>query len=110
MGYGTGAVMGVPAHDQRDFEFAKKYDLPIKVVITPGDKVLSPHEMSEAFEGEGVLVNSDRFDGINNMEAIKIIGEYMSKIGIGEFKVNFKLRDWLISPKVLGCSYSDSLL
>jgi len=97
MGYGTGAVMGVPAHDQRDFEFAKKYNLPIKVVITPHDKVLQPDEMSEAYVDEGILINSDRFNGTNSQEAIKAIGQFMSDNGIGEFKVNFKLRDWLIS-------------
>jgi len=97
MGYGTGAVMGVPAHDQRDFEFAKKYNLPIKVVISPKDKVLKPEEMTEAYADEGILVNSDRFNGMNSQEAIKAIGQYMSENGIGDFKVNFKLRDWLIS-------------
>ena len=97
MGYGTGAVMGVPAHDQRDFEFAKKYDLPIKVVISPQDKLLHSDEMTEAYIDEGILVNSDRFNGMNNLEAIKAVGQYMSDAGIGDFKVNFKLRDWLIS-------------
>lgn len=97
MGYGTGAVMGVPAHDQRDFEFAKKYNLPIRVVISPQDKVLYPDEMTEAYVDEGILVNSDRFNGMNSQEAIKAIGEFMTDKGIGEFKVNFKLRDWLIS-------------
>ncbi len=97
MGYGTGAVMGVPAHDQRDFEFAKKYDLPIKVVISPEEQLLNSDEMTEAFVDEGILVNSDRFNGLNNLEAITSIGQYMSDAGIGEFKVNFKLRDWLIS-------------
>jgi leucyl-tRNA synthetase len=89
--------MGVPAHDQRDFEFAKKYDLPIKVVISPEEQFLNSNEMTEAFVDEGILVNSDRFNGMNNMEAIKDVGQYMEDSGIGEFKVNFKLRDWLIS-------------
>ncbi|NLU09981.1 MAG: leucine--tRNA ligase [Tepidanaerobacter acetatoxydans] len=97
LGYGTGAVMGVPAHDQRDFEFAKKYNLPIKVVISPQDKTLHPDEMNEAFVDDGILVNSDRFNGMSNIEAIKAIGQYMEDIGIGKFEVNFKLRDWLIS-------------
>ncbi|NLZ53896.1 MAG: leucine--tRNA ligase [Thermoanaerobacteraceae bacterium] len=97
MGYGTGAVMGVPAHDQRDFEFAKKYNLPIKVVITPHEKVLEADEMTEAYVDDGILINSDRFNGLNSREAIKAIGQFMSDNGIGEFKVNFKLRDWLIS-------------
>ncbi len=89
--------MGVPAHDQRDFEFAKKYNLPIKVVISPQDKTLHPDEMNEAFVDDGILVNSDRFNGMSNIEAIKAIGQYMEDIGIGKFEVNFKLRDWLIS-------------
>ncbi len=97
LGYGTGAVMGVAAHDQRDFEFAKKYNLPIKVVISPHDKTLHPDEMTEAFVDDGILVNSDRFNGMSNIEAIKAIGQYMEDIGIGKFEVNFKLRDWLIS-------------
>lgn len=97
LGYGTGAVMGVPAHDQRDFEFAKKYNLPMKVVISPQDKTLHPDEMTEAFVDDGILVNSDRFNGMSNIEAIKAIGRYMEDIGIGKFEVNFKLRDWLIS-------------
>lgn len=97
LSYGTGAVMGVPAHDQRDFEFARKYNLPIKVVISPKDATLVPEEMSEAFIDEGILVNSDGFDGMISSEAIKAIGKYMEERGIGKFKVNYKLRDWLIS-------------
>jgi len=97
LSYGTGAVMGVPAHDQRDFEFAKKYDLPIKAVITPKDNVLVSEEMTEAYVDEGILINSDRFNGMNNVQAIQAIGQYMENQGIGEFKVNYKLRDWLIS-------------
>ena len=97
LGYGTGAVMGVPAHDQRDFEFAKKYNLPIKVVITPEDKVLDSDEMTEAYIDEGILVNSGSFNGMNSNEAIKAMGQYMKERDIGELKVNYKLRDWLIS-------------
>lgn len=97
LSYGTGAVMGVPAHDQRDFEFARKYDLPIKVVISPKDTNLTPEEMKEAFIDEGILINSDEFDGMASSEAIKAIGKYMEEKGIGKFKVNYKLRDWLIS-------------
>ena len=97
LSYGTGAVMGVPAHDQRDFEFARKYNLPIKVVISPKDATLVPEEMSEAFVDEGILVNSNGFNGMISSEAIKAIGKYMEEKGIGKFKVNYKLRDWLIS-------------
>lgn len=95
--YGTGAVMGVPAHDQRDFEFAKKYNLPIKVVVSPPGKTLDARDMTEAYVERGILVNSDRFNGMDNIEAIKAVGHYMEEKGIGRVKVNYKLRDWLIS-------------
>ncbi len=95
--YGTGAVMAVPAHDQRDFEFAKKYNLPIKVVIQPKDKELDPETMTEAYEEEGYLVNSGPFTGMHNEEAKKAIVEYMEKEGFGKRAVSYRLRDWLIS-------------
>lgn len=97
MDYGTGAVMGVPTHDQRDFEFAKKYNMDLKVVISPEGQLLKPEEMDKAFEDEGVLVNSDQFDGLNNIKAINAIADFMEAKGIGVKKVNFRLRDWLIS-------------
>ncbi|ABP67404.1 leucyl-tRNA synthetase [Caldicellulosiruptor saccharolyticus DSM 8903] len=93
--YGTGAVMGVPAHDQRDFEFAKKYNLPIKVVIK-GDGV-DIQNLQSAYEGEGVLINSGEFNGLKNTEAMKKITEYLEKNGYGKACVTYKLRDWLIS-------------
>jgi len=95
--YGTGCVMGVAAHDQRDFEFAKKYDFPIRVVIQPPGEDLDPAAMEGAYEEEGVLVNSEQFDGMPNTEAIKAITEYLERKGWGRFRVNFRLRDWLIS-------------
>ena len=95
--YGTGAVMAVPAHDQRDFEFAKKYDLPIKVVITPQDKQLQGDELECAYVDEGVMVNSGEFDGLANVEGMKKITEYLKDTGKGDFTVNYRLRDWLIS-------------
>ncbi|MGC8754190.1 MAG: leucine--tRNA ligase [Thermosulfidibacteraceae bacterium] len=95
--YGTGAVMGVPAHDQRDFEFARKYGLPIKVVVMPKDRELKPEEMEEAHEGEGYLVNSGPFDGMYNEDAKKAIIKYMEERGFGRGTVSYKLRDWLIS-------------
>lgn len=95
--YGTGAVMGVPAHDQRDFEFAQKYNLPIKAVVSPEDKEVRSEDMTEAYVDEGILINSDRFNGMNNIEAIDAIAKYMEQAQIGERKVNYKLRDWLIS-------------
>jgi len=95
--YGTGIVMGVAAHDQRDFEFAKKYNLPIKIVVQPEGKNMKEEDMTEAFAAEGIMQNSGRFDGMDNKEAIKAITEYLEKEGIGRQKVNFRLRDWLIS-------------
>ncbi len=95
--YGTGAVMAVPAHDQRDFEFAKKYNLPIKVVIQPEGKSLNPEEMEEAYEGEGILVNSGPFTGMKNEEAKKAIIKYMEEKGFGKGAVSYRLKDWLIS-------------
>ena len=97
MEYGTGAVMAVLAHDQRDFEFAKKYDLPIEVVIDNPAEALDASKMTEAFEDEGVLVNSGKFDGLKNIDAMEAIADHMEKEGIGERAIHFKLRDWLIS-------------
>lgn len=95
--YGTGAVMAVPTHDTRDFEFAKKYNLPLKVVISPKDKTLDVAEMTDAYTEEGVLVNSNEFNGMKNTEAKKAITEKAVKAGFGEFKTQYRLRDWLIS-------------
>ncbi len=95
--YGTGVVMAVPAHDQRDFEFSKKYNLPVKVVIQPEGEELNAESMTEAYEDVGYLVNSGQFDGIKSDEAIDRIIDYIEEKSFGERKVNFKLRDWLIS-------------
>ncbi len=95
--YGCGMVMAVPAHDERDFEFAKKYKLPIKVVINPPDFELNPEKMSRAYVGDGRLVNSSEFNGWNNKEAISEITKYLGKKKIGRFTINYKIRDWLIS-------------
>ena len=97
MEYGTGAIMAVPAHDQRDFEFAKEYDLPVIVTITPKDRVLDPAAMDCAYVDEGVLVNSDRFNGMNNREAIASIIDYLEETGLGTRTVNYRLKDWGIS-------------
>lgn len=97
MGYGTGAVMGVPAHDQRDFEFAKKYNLPIRVVITPTDRSLTADDLTEAYVDEGVLVNSLQFDGMPNEEAKTAITQHLEENNWGRGKVTYRLRDWLIS-------------
>ena len=97
MDYGTGMIMAVPAHDQRDFEFAKKYNIPIKVVIQPHTLPLHPEKMTRAFTENGVLVNSGQFDGLENIEAIEKISNYLEERGLGKRKVYYKIRDWCIS-------------
>lgn len=95
--YGTGAVMAVPTHDERDFAFAKKYNLPMKVVISPKDKELNVEEMTNAYTEEGVMVNSGEFNGMKNIDAKKAITQFAVDNGFGEFKTQFRLRDWLVS-------------
>ena len=95
--YGTGAVMAVPTHDQRDFEFAKKYDLPLKVVIMPTGEKLVAEEMTAAYTEVGTMVNSGRFDGMNSAEAKEQIADWLEAEGKGTKTVNFRLRDWGIS-------------
>jgi len=95
--YGTGAIMAVPAHDQRDFLFAKRYNLPIKIVIKgKGGKIL-PEELDEAYEGEGIQINSGEFNGLPNTLAKERIAQWMEEKGIGKRAVKWRLRDWLIS-------------
>ncbi|MEX5284694.1 leucine--tRNA ligase [Selenomonas sputigena] len=96
--YGTGAVMGVPSEDQRDWMFAKKYDLPIIVTLRPKDRELRLEEMTEAYtDKDGILVNSDEFDGMEMHEALSAIAQKAVREGFGRLKVNYRLRDWLIS-------------
>lgn len=95
--YGTGAVMGVPTHDSRDWMFADKYGIEKIIVIQPKDKVLKLEEMTGAYDEDGVMVNSGKFDGLTNKEAIVAISDEIEKLGIGTRRVNFRLRDWLIS-------------
>ena len=102
MDYGTGAVMAVPAHDERDFFFAKKYNLPIRIVINPVDKDGNPEkivveDMEGAYTLNGILVNSDEFDGTKNTEAKIKVTEKLEKEGKGKKTVNYRLHDWLIS-------------
>ncbi len=97
MDYGTGAIMGVPAHDQRDFEFARKYGIPVKVVIQPQDGTLSGDAMEHAFEDDGITCNSGAFDGMPTAEAIPSMIEWGVEKGLCSREVNFRLRDWLIS-------------
>ena len=94
MGYGTGAIMAVPAHDERDFAFARKFDLPIVEVISPDGE---ERELEEAFVGEGELIHSGQFSGMKSREAIGKIGEWLAERGIGKPAVSFRLRDWCIS-------------
>jgi len=95
MEYGTGAIMSVPAHDQRDYEFAEKYNLPVKIVIVPEERRLS--EISEAYEDEGILVDSGRFSNLESDIAREKIIEFIEEQGLGKAVVNYKLRDWGIS-------------
>lgn len=97
--YGTGAVMGVPAHDERDFEFATKYQLPIKTVIVPNDSEPGEKDnpLKAAYTDDGILVNSGSFDGLSSDEGWDKIADEVERRGVGQRKVNFRLRDWLIS-------------
>ncbi len=97
-GYGTGAVMAVPAHDSRDFLFARKYDIPIKIVIHPDkNTALDLSRMDDAFTEYGVMVNSGQFNGLFGKDAIEKTTEFAAENGFGRKKVNYKLHDWLIS-------------
>jgi len=96
-GYGTGSMMAVPAHDQRDFDFAKKYNLDIKLVIDNPKDTLNGPSMKEAYEDIGVLVNSGKFDGISSSEAKTAITSWMQDNNMGKKAITYKLRDWLIS-------------
>ena len=95
--YGTGAIMAVPAHDQRDFEFARKYNLKIRVVITPPDREIHEDSMTEAYVEEGILVNSGPFNGQPNLAALDSIAEYLEPKGMGHKTINYRIRDWGIS-------------
>ena len=94
MGYGSGAIMAVPAHDQRDYEFAQLYDLPITTVIQPDQE---PWTEDRAFEGQGTMVNSGQFDGQPSTEAWQSIASMMEREGYGQRRVQYRMRDWLIS-------------
>ncbi|MDD4577827.1 MAG: leucine--tRNA ligase [Anaerolineaceae bacterium] len=98
MSYGTGAIMAVPAHDQRDFEFARQFDLPIKVVIHPNRKdMVFPEEMTEAVEAHGSMVNSGPLTGTPEEESFDAASRYIEAIGVGKSTTNYRLHDWLIS-------------
>ncbi|MCL0031884.1 leucine--tRNA ligase [Dehalococcoidia bacterium] len=95
LSYGTGIVMGVPAHDQRDFDFAKKYNLPIKLVVAPEEN--QGRELHEAYPDEGIMVNSGQFDGTSSKEAKTNISKYVESQGLGKRTHSYRIRDWLIS-------------
>ncbi|MBW6442167.1 alpha/beta fold hydrolase [Patescibacteria group bacterium] len=100
--YGSGMVMSVPAHDQRDFDFAKKYNIPIKTVINPPEGPLrnegkSSKDLKEAYCGKGILINSGEFSGMNSLEALKKISDKLEIEGKGKRCVQYKMRDWLVS-------------
>src|SRR5690554_3980293 len=95
MGYGTGAIMAVPAHDQRDFDFAQKYNLPIPPVISPKEGL--PDSLEQAYTGPGKLINSDGWTGLDSQEAIEQMSQDIQERGIGKRQVNYRLRDWLVS-------------
>lgn len=99
MEYGTGAIMAVPTHDQRDFLFAKEHKLAMRIVIeAPGHQgTRAPEELTEAYEGDGIQINSGQFNGLNNQAAKIKIGQWMEKEGIGKIQTHWRLRDWLIS-------------
>jgi leucyl-tRNA synthetase len=95
LGYGTGAIMAVPAHDERDLEFARKYGIPIRTVVAPPD--WNGEALEEAYTGEGPMVNSDGFDGLPNVEGKTAVTDWLEKRALGRAAVTYRLRDWLIS-------------
>src|SRR4029453_16180274 len=95
--YGTGAIMAVPAHDERDFEFARKYNLPIRIVVTPDGKPASSDVLAESVSNYGTLVSSGQFSGLPSTDALKKMTAYAQERGIGEGTVQFRLKDWGIS-------------
>ncbi len=102
--YGTGAVMAVPTHDERDFAFAKKYDLPMKLVVQNEAGDLALQTMEDAYHDDGVLVDSGEFTGLSSPEGRRAITKKFEEMGIGREKVNYRLRDWLISrQRYWGC-------
>jgi leucyl-tRNA synthetase len=95
--YGTGAVMAVPTHDQRDFDFARKYNIPLQVVIQPEGELLDPQAMTAAYTEAGIMTNSGEFNGVSSLAAKELIAAWLEKNGHGKKTVNYRLRDWGIS-------------
>lgn len=104
MEYGTGAIMAVPAHDQRDLEFARKYEIPVKVVIQSPGEQLDAASMTEAYEEPGIQVNCEQFSGMPSEQAQAAIADYLEAQDIGHRDINYRLRDWLVSrQRYWGC-------
>nr|ADM95031.1 leucyl-tRNA synthetase [uncultured Atribacterota bacterium] len=97
MEYGTGMVMGVPAHDQRDLDFARKYNLPVRIVIKPENSQLSEINLEEAYDQEGIMVNSGKFSGLPSAKGREMVISYLEETGLGKREISYRLRDWLIS-------------
>src|SRR4030042_4241540 len=97
MEYGTGAVMAVPTHDQRDFDFAKKFGLPLIIVIQPEGETLDDQTMTEAYEGEGFLGNSGQFNGMTSVKGRDDVAQHLEEKGTGGKRITYRLRDWGIS-------------
>ncbi|MGB4371378.1 MAG: leucine--tRNA ligase [Dethiobacteria bacterium] len=97
MTYGTGAVMGVPAHDERDFQFARSYNLPVQAVIQPPEMETGGSTADRPYTGEGIMINSGEFNGLSSIDGAKRITEKLQEKGCGQFKTTYRLRDWLIS-------------
>jgi len=95
--YGSGVVMGVPAHDERDFQFARKYDLPIRVVIKPKEAELKEESMEHAYEEAGIMINSGQFNGMDSEKGITAVTEFLAQKNLGGESINYRLKDWLIS-------------
>ena len=95
--YGTGAVMGVPAHDERDYMFAQKYDLPIRFVIQSAEQEKGQEELQQAYVEDGIMFNSGSFNGLTSAEGRSKIAAYLEEMGVGKVMINYRLRDWLIS-------------
>jgi leucyl-tRNA synthetase len=97
MGYGTGAIMAVPAHDQRDFEFAEKYDITIKQVVAVNEGLIKNNLDKSAYEGDGININSDFLDGLATIDAKKTMIKWLEEKGVGQRSINYKLKDWVFS-------------
>ncbi len=97
MEYGTGAIQAVPAHDQRDLDFARQYGLPVRVVIQPPGVTLDAETMTEAYDGEGIMVNSGSFDGMPSAAGREAVADYLERHGLGRRATSYRLRDWLVS-------------